>query len=223
MAQTKKGVSPEQIRQLSKELNLTVAAIADGTGLSKAYISEFRNETRNLSASQQAQVRAFLEERCAESGIDFPEGEDPDAAGEQLVKGLGGMIHRISRPAILLSDDIPKPQAEKLLNLIETNRVKVSTLLEAEFKTGGGLFGGDFSAETEEAIRQTFALLALNYLAILMLQGRSIVRRVPDDLEPKTMGDWLSRYLADSPLAEILPADPAAKAKTPALAEGDDE
>lgn len=219
----RKGVSPEQIRQLSKELNLTVAAIAEGTGLSKAYISEFRNETRNLSPSQQTQVRAFLEERCAEAGIDFPEDAGVGAAGEQLVKGLGGMIQRISRPAILLSDEIPRAQAEKLLNLIEANRLKVSDLLNAEFKTGGGLFGGEFSAETEESIRQTFALLALNYLAILMLQGRSIVRRVPDDIEPRTMGDWLSRYLADSPLSELLPTEAAEKVKAPALTVGDEE
>lgn len=223
----RKGVSPEQLRQLSKELNLTVGAIAEGTGLSKAYISEFRNETRNLSASQQAQVRTFLEQKCEEAGIDFPEHEEDEAAGEQLVKGLGGMIQRISRPAILLSDEIPKAQAERLLNLIDANRLKVSELLQREFKTGGGLFtGGDeFTAETEEAIRQTFALLALNYLAILMLQGRSIVRSVPADIEPKTMGDWLSRYLADSPLADLLPpADkPAKAARTAALAVGDDE
>ena len=57
MPTTRKGVTPEQLRQLSKDLNLTVTAIADGTGLSKAYVSEFRNETRNLSASQQAQLR----------------------------------------------------------------------------------------------------------------------------------------------------------------------
>jgi hypothetical protein len=56
-----------------------------------------------------------------------------------------------------------------------------------------------------------------------MLQGRSVARRVPADLEPKTMGDWLSRYLVDSPLAELLPPDPAVKVKKPALAEGDEE
>lgn len=223
----KKGVTPEQLRQLSKDLSLTVSAIAEGTGLSKAYISEFRNDTRNLSTAQQAQLRAFLEEQCAAAGIDYPQDDEPsEAAGQQLVKGLGGMIQRISRPAILLSDDIPKAQAEQLLNLIETNRNKVSELLASEFKTGSGLFGGAFSSDTEETIRQTFALLALNYLAILMLQGRSVVRRVPEDLHPRTMGDWLSRYLADSPLAELLPADKpasASKVRAAALAEGEPE
>lgn len=62
----KKGVTPEQLRQAARDLNLTVAAIAEGTGLSKAYISEFRNETRNLSASQQAQLRTYLEAEYGE-------------------------------------------------------------------------------------------------------------------------------------------------------------
>ena len=68
MSIPKKGVSPEQLRQAAKDLCLTVAAIAEGTGLSKAYISEFRNETRNLSASQHAQLRAFLEAQYEEQG-----------------------------------------------------------------------------------------------------------------------------------------------------------
>ncbi|TFZ02099.1 helix-turn-helix domain-containing protein [Ramlibacter humi] len=228
MAQPKKGVSPEQLRQLSKELNLTVAAIAEGTGLSKAYISEFRNETRNLSASQIAQLRAFLDQKCEETGIDFPEDEASDAAGEQLVKGLGGMIQRITRPAILLSEDIPKAQAEKLLDLIESNRLKVGELLASEFKTQGGILftsGDEISPDTEQKIRDIFGLLALNYLAITILQGRNVVRAVPPDIDVKTLGDWLSRYVTqNSDLAGLLPAEPVKPAeKEPALAEGDEE
>ena len=33
MSNVKKGVSPEQLRQAAKDLNLTVAAIAEGTGV----------------------------------------------------------------------------------------------------------------------------------------------------------------------------------------------
>lgn len=222
MAQSKKGVSPEQLKKLCKELSLTVAAIAEETGLAKAYVSEFRSGARNLTAPQQSQLRAYLEGRCEAAGIDFPEDDAPDAASEQLVKGLGGMIQHINRPAILLSDDIPKAQAKQLLTLMESNDAKVSGILAGEFKTGGGLFGSEFSEETEEAIRQTFALLALNYLAILLLQGRSPVRRAPEAVEPKTMGDWLGGYLADSPLANLLPVAETVQ-KAPALAEGDDE
>jgi transcriptional regulator with XRE-family HTH domain len=202
MTTSRKGISAEQLRQAAKDLNLTVAAVAEGTGLSKAYISEFRNETRNLSQSQQTQLRTYLEAQYEAAGQDFPEVED--TSSEDLLQGLGGMIKRISRPAILLAEDIPTAQAEKLTDLIEANRLKVAGILNSEFETGG-FFGGDFSDATENAIREIFALLALNYVAILVLQGRNIARKVSKDFEPKTMGDWLSRYLSDSPLAELLP------------------
>ncbi len=206
----RREVTSEQLRQAAKDLNLTVAAIAEGTGLSKAYISEFRNETRNLSPSQQAQLRTYLDAEYAAQGMEFPEAED--TSDTDLLQGLGGMVKRISRPAILLSENVPTAQAEKLLDLIEANRLKVTDILASEFKAGG-LFGGDFSDATESSIRELFALLALNYVAILMLQGRNIANKVPDDAKPKTLGDWLSGYLSASPLADLLPAA-AAPAET---------
>ena len=68
----------------------------------------------------------------------------------------------------------------------------------------GGFLGGEYSAATENAIREVFALLALNYVAILMLQGRNIARLVPEGSTPKTLGDWLSGYLSASPIAGML-------------------
>lgn len=53
--------------------------------------------------------------------------------------------------------------------------------------------------------RLAAARMALNYVAILMLQGRNIARELPEGAQPKTMGDWLSGYLAASPLADLLP------------------
>jgi transcriptional regulator with XRE-family HTH domain len=211
MNTSKKGVTAEQIRQAAKDLDLTVTAIADGTGLSKAYISEFRNETRNLSQSQQTQLRTFLEAQYEAQGKTFPEAAD--TSSNDLLQGLGNMVQRITRPAILLSDDVPKALSDKLLNLIDSNRVKVGEILGREFQDGG-FFGGDFSKETEDAIRELFALLALNYVAILMLQGRNIARQVDAEYPVKTMGDWLSKHLSTSPLGELLPSDDQKPGKT---------
>ncbi len=211
MSNQKKGITAEQLRQASKDLGLTVAGIAEGTGLSKAYISEFRNETRNLSASQQDQLRTYLDAQYAEKGLPFPDRADQSDA--DLLYDLGNMVKRISRPAILLSEDLPKDQVEKLRDLIDANRLKVTELLNTDFQ-GGGIFGGEFSTETEEAIRQLFALLALNYVAVLMLQGRNIATKPVKDLSPKTIGDWLATYLDATPIAAMLPAsDVAAEAE----------
>jgi len=206
MIATRKGVTPEQLRQAAKDLNLTVAAVAEGTGLSKAYISEFRNETRNLSASQQAQLRAYLEARYGEQGRDLPEADDSEDAVLKGISSMAGMVKRITRPAILLSEDIPADQADRLTDLIEVNRLKVGEILDREF-VAGGFLGGEFSEDTEKSIRELFALLALNYVAILMLQGRNIATRVSDEADPKTIRVWLSKYLSASSIADMLSAN----------------
>lgn len=205
---SKNGVTASQLKQASDDLNLTVSSIAAATGFSKAYISEFRSQKRNFTPPEQARLRAHLEEKYQEAGQEFPEVEDTSPS--DLLQGLGGMIQRITRPAILLSDDVPKELSDKLLNLIDVNRIKVGDILGREFQPGG-LFGGDFSKQTEEAIRELFALLALNYIAILMLQGRNIARQVDAEYPIKTMGDWLSKHLSNSPLGELLPHDEPVK------------
>jgi transcriptional regulator with XRE-family HTH domain len=82
MGTNKKTITSEQFRQATADIksasgvNLSVADIAEGTGLSKAYISEFRNDTRNLTGAQQAQLRTFLDAQCAEYGISIAEQEN---------------------------------------------------------------------------------------------------------------------------------------------------
>jgi transcriptional regulator with XRE-family HTH domain len=205
MTTSRKGISAEQLRQAAKDLNLTVAAIAEGSTLPKAYISEFQRDKRNLTSSEQTKLRSYLEAQCEAQGLDFPEIDDKSS--ESLTEGLAGMILQIKRPAIMLSDEIPKAQADKLLDLIESNRLKLTEILANDFQAGGFL-GGDFSEATEDAIRQVFALAGLNYIAILMLQGRNIVHHPSPDAKVKTIGDWVANYLAQSPLAELLPLDP---------------
>lgn len=213
MGTSRKGISPEQLKTAASDLGLTIATIAEGSSLSKAYISEFRSEKRNLTPQEQARLRSYIEDQYEQVGQEFPEAED-NSSGD-LLQGLGGMIQRIQRPAIMLSDDVPKALAEKLTDLIEVNRLKVTDILATDFQDGGFL-GGDFSDTTEDAIREVFALLALNYIAILMLQGRNIARQVPPDHSPKTLGDWLSRYLALSPLASLLATEEPASEESEA-------
>lgn len=208
MSASQKTITVKQLQQATDELGLTVAVIAEGSGLSKAYISEFRGETRNLKPPQQAQLRGFLEAQYEARGWEFPENEGASPSG--FYQDLGGMIQRITRPAILLSEDVPRAQADKLTDLIEANRLKVTDILAGKFEDGGFL-GGEYSAATENAIREVFALLALNYVAILMLQGRNIARLVPEGSTPKTLGDWLSGYLSTSPIAGMLSGEAASE------------
>lgn len=225
MTLSRNSITPEQLRDLCKELDLTVAAVAEGSGLSKAYISEFRQGTRNLTGPQRAQLLSYLEEQCDAAGIDFPNEPDGEGAGDSnLAQGVGLLIQRINRPAIMLADGIPKDTVDQITALIAANRDKVVELLGKDFEPGG-MFEGEFSPATDDAIRQTFALLALNYLAILYLQGqgRIFVKPIPEDQDPKTIGEWFSRSLGESPLAGPVPALKPVPSAEPALAEGDGE
>lgn len=209
---TRKGVTPDQLKRASDDLNLTVSAIADSTGFSKAYVSEFRSKKRNFTPPEQARLRTYLEAQYKDAGQEFP--EVADTSSTDLPHTLGSMVQRITRPAILLSDDVPKALSDKLLSLIDTNRIKVDDILGREFQDGG-FFGGEFAKETEESIRELFAMLALNYIVILMLQGRNIVRQVGAEYPVKTMGDWLSKHISTtSPLGELLPSDEPTAVKT---------
>lgn len=208
MSTNTRGVTLEQLRQAIKEFDLTVAAVAEGSGLSKAYISEFRAGIRNLTPGQQAQLRAYLEALYVEQGGEFP-AEDPASSQDLILQGLqkmGGQIQAVTRPAIMLASHIHPERAEQLANMIEGNRQKVAEILEADFE-GGGLLGGQFSGQTEEAIRELFALLAINYLAILMLQGRDIVGKGASGGKHQTIGDWFSSHLSDSPIGPHLQDD----------------
>lgn len=191
------------------DLGLTGAAIVEGSGLSKAYISEFRAGTRNLSAAQQAQLRDYLEAEYEAQGKAFPDEKKPTSE-DLILQGLqnmGGAVQRVSRPALMMADHIDPDTADKVSHLIEANRLKVADILNGEFKAGG-LLDGAFSRETESAIRELFAMLALNYVLILMLQGRDIAYKVQGGSDHKTIGDWFSSHLSESPISEHLQVSP---------------
>jgi transcriptional regulator with XRE-family HTH domain len=202
MSSPKKGITPEQLAKVADKVGLTTAAIAEGTGISKAYISEFRNGKRKLMGSHPRQLLAYIESVCKEHGCDIPEVEDTSSS--DLVNGLGNLVQHVNRPAIMLNGDLPKDQVSKLLNLIDTNRIKATELLSTKFEAGGVL-GGDFSTKTQECIQEFFALASLNYLAILLLQGHNIAQRRSSEIKHQTVGDWLSSHLSASPLADHLP------------------
>lgn len=204
MATAKKGVTPDQLNQLWEELNLSVSTVATATGLPKSYVSEFRSGRRNLATAQQATLRDFLEQQCAENDVDFPN-DDAEDDGDSTVQELSTIIRRAKLTGIIPSLDLPPAVVKQLQTFIDKNRVQVSELLNGPFARGGFL-GGDFSSETDEAIRELFGLLAMNYVATLILQGRSIVNQVAAGTEPKTVGEWLSLYLADKTrMGDLLP------------------
>lgn len=201
-----KSITSEQFRQATADIksasgvNLSVADIAEGTGLSKAYISEFRNDTRNLTGAQQAQLRTYLEKQCADNGIEFPEGEE----SVPMPKVPGTLVTHSLKPSITLSDAMPADERDRILKYMDTNDAEISSLLKK--KADVGILGG-YTDDTEAKIRNLFGLMSANYVAFRMLIGRNIINAVTADFEPKTLGDVVSKFFAESGFNDSISTD----------------
>jgi transcriptional regulator with XRE-family HTH domain len=206
MTTKQKTITSEQFRRATADIkaasgtNLSVADIAEGTGLSKAYISEFRNDMRNFTPTQQAQLRDFLEMKCAEYGISIEE-EESDVA---LPKIPGNLAHYALRPSLTLSDSIPEKQRHAILSAIEKIDQEICGLLPEKVEK---TMMGNLSDETEAKLEKIFAACTLGYIAFRTLQGRNIVERVDPDAKPNTLADVVSHFFNGSPLADLLPID----------------
>jgi hypothetical protein len=225
MTTKQKTITSEQFRQATADIktasgtNLSVADIAEGTGLSKAYISEFRNDTRNLTSTQQAQLRTFLDTKCAENGLAI-EDQISDVA---LPKIPGNFAHYALKPSLTLSDTIPEKQRHEILNALEKIDREIYSLLPAKVEKD---FFGNLTGETEAKLEKIFAACTLGYITFRSLQGRNIVERVDPETKPSTLADIVSHFFNGSPLIDLLPLDVSGngalidvESKTPAIAE----
>lgn len=213
--QANKGITPEQFRQALANIKdatgstISVADISEGTGLSKAYISEFRNDTRNLTPSQQAQLLVFVQQKCDEAGVDFPqpEAEAANADDEQLRALLTAALKNAEKPSLPISEDIPAERREAILSQVRKNDARIAHLMYKELQTGVFL-GGGYSSQSEADIRELYGLLATNYLAIQILTGNNILHEIEQedpDFDPATVGELLSKLMREGVLAEHVP------------------
>ncbi|MFZ6675252.1 hypothetical protein [Undibacterium sp. Xuan67W] len=220
-----KAITSEQFRQATADIksasgtNLSVADIAEGTGLSKAYISEFRNDTRNLTSAQQTQLRTFLDAKCAENGLTIQE----QISDVELPKIPGDFAHYALKPSLTLSDSIPEKQRHAILHALEKLDQEIYSLLPAKVEK---TLLGNLTGETEAKLEKIFAACTLGYIAFRSLQGRNIVERVDPETKPNNLADVVSHFFNGSALVELLPLDATGDgalidtdSKIPAIAE----
>jgi transcriptional regulator with XRE-family HTH domain len=206
MSTSRKTITSEQFRQATADIksasgvNLSVADIAEGTGLSKAYISEFRNDTRNLTGAQQDQLRTYLDKQCAEYGISIAEQEND----VEIPKIPGQFAHYALKPSLTLSESIPEKQRNAILSAIEKLDQQIYALLPEKIEKD---FMGNMTEETEEKLEKIFAACTLGYIAFRTLQGRNIVERIEPEAKPNTLADVVSNFFNGSPLRDLLPGD----------------
>lgn len=212
----KQGITSRQFRQALADIKdatgaaVGVAEISEGTGLSKAYISEFRNDTRNLTGAQQSQLAAFIEKKCDDAGIEFPEAEDTSADDEeiQLKRLLAAALSQVSKPSIPLSENIPADKRDAIQAMIRKNDVRIAQLMGEQITKSGFLFSAGYSEQSDSHIRELFGLLAINYVGTSILTGNNILHEIEKsdpEFDPNTVGQLLSKFMSDTDFSEFVP------------------
>lgn len=170
-------ITPDQSRQARREFGLSQADVAEATGLKRQYLSEFESDTaQRFTASQLRKLRTFYEGKLAEArnageqidlsfGSEDPAPEGPDVAGTvETVKA--------KRFFFPVADEVTADTLAATLATIRANDKKLSELLAMTADREEVLFGeGDYTEDVLQAMRDSYALLAANYLLVRAVGG----------------------------------------------------
>lgn len=169
-------------------LRLNVSDVAKETSIPRTYLSEFRNGDRKLRPEHQAKLKDFFESK----GIEF-DSDDDDEPGDPVVTP-SSPHPRLEVATVChfpVRREIAAETVRAVLDEIERNDNRIAELLALKAERHGTLIGEEFAGQTEEDIRELFALLGANYVFIRYLTG------IKNPLEQTTGGDTLQGVLTE--------------------------
>jgi transcriptional regulator with XRE-family HTH domain len=167
------SITADQSRSARRELGLSQANVAESTGLNRQYISEFESgHSSRLTKAQLRKLQAFYE-----SSI-----EEANENGEAIEIAFGDMasntpvfsVETLPAKQFLfpVGKDVPEEVIKSTLATISTVDKKLTDLLTKVAQREQALFGpGEFNEETLASFRESFSLLACNYLLIRAIGG----------------------------------------------------
>lgn len=200
---TAKPLTPDLSKHARRELGLSQKDVIAATGIQGYKLKQWEGRGLAIELGDTRKLSDFYESK----GVNLAElaehvgraqrasaGATP-AAQTELQKGFT----YTPRPGFIISDQLAPSLVDKLMEQMEANDDKIGDLTQATFKPG--LLGG-ISDDTEAKARELIAALAENHLIFRFLQGRNIIARTRS--EPKTLADYLSMLMQDSPALPLL-------------------
>lgn len=166
-------INADQSRAARRELGLSQANVADGTGLNRQYISEFESgHSTRLTNAQLRKLRAFYEGKIEEARDN---GEAIEITfGDAEPEALAIRVETVSAKqcAFPVGKDVSEEVISATLATIGEIDKKLANLLNTVAEREQAFFGqGEFTEETLAAFREAFSLLACNYLLIRSVGG----------------------------------------------------
>jgi len=156
-------------------LRLNISAVAKDTDIPRTYLSEFRNGDRRLRPENLAKLRDYFETK----GIVFGEATAADTGSATDADADGraaGFIESVKAKRFFfpVADEVSDETLSSTLATIRANDKKLSDLLTLAAEREEVLFGfgeGDYTEEVQQAFRDAFSLLAINYLMVRAVGG----------------------------------------------------
>lgn len=148
----------DELREAIDAHQVSISQIAKATDIPRSYLSEFLSIGRPLKPEQLTAIREYL----VSEGVEFEDDPTlvPRPAPPSLPAGvtIASLWYFPVQPARLA-------EAAAVASEMERNDVRIAELLGSAAERDTGLFGdGDFTHESQEALRELYALLGANYL-----------------------------------------------------------
>lgn len=202
-------LTPELSKAARRELSFTQSNVIAETGILAYKLKQFEAGRFRPDMNALKVLREFYESH----GIDFEQleehvsaksdqipADEQNAAPVELKRGLTAN----PRPGFFISDHLPQELVDRVLDRMSENDDQIAELIEGAYERS--LFGV-ISDGTEAKVRELFAAMAESHLLFRFLQGRNIIAAIRD--EPKTIGEFLSQWMQQSPAHDVFGSDPA--------------
>ncbi|OIQ92426.1 hypothetical protein GALL_256470 [mine drainage metagenome] len=164
-------------------LRLNVSEVSRETGISRSYCSEFRNGDRHLRPEHLAKLKDYFESKGLVFEYNSPKHEEPDA---EILKAAAETFSP-KRMTMQVSDAVSDETLLSTFKTMAENDDHLVKLLTTTIVRDEALFGtGELSEETLEGLRESFSLLAANYLLMRSLMGWPQIGLIASNINPAT-------------------------------------
>lgn len=197
-------LTPDLSKRARRELGLSQADVIKATGIQAYKLKQW--EGRGLSI-ELADVRKLTDFYQSE-GVDIAEliehvsrsvAPSGRIEGHAQPKELQEGFTYTPRPGFMISDKLSAEMVDQLMERMEANDDKIAALTGEAVKAG---FFGSISDETEAKATALIGALAENHIIFRFLQGRNIITPTSD--EPRILGNYLAKLMADSPALPLI-------------------
>jgi len=193
------ALHPDLSKAARRELGLSQNDVIKATGMQAYRLKQY--ESRGLTIDM-ADLRKLCEFYEAQ-GVDLDElaghiGQAPRTVLAEPNKLPGGFTNA-PKPGFTFSDKVAADEQDRLIMRAEENDDRIGDLVKAKIERGG--FGSDITEESQAQIQELFGAMAENYLIYRLLQGRNVIEAMRPVKEARTVGEFVSQWLKESPIA----------------------